>query len=135
MEDLDKYEFVMMTKSEMDGSKPIQGYFSKKRTNEWSLNSIFVFYHQGKGKQLNALSYLILKEKGKVGSPEGPLSGREFLLLGGRELLSSFGGARCYTSSSKVEKTKPSFAFRTSVSQPESDICNSLRSMKLTQAN
>ena len=94
-----------------------------------------MFYHcQGKGKLLNALSYLILKEKGKVGSPEGPLSGRESLQLGGREFLSSFGGARCYTSSSKVEKTKPSFAFRTSVSQPESDIGNSLRSMKYKEA-
>ena len=61
-----------------NGTKPIQGYCSKKKIRQWSLNMIHVLQHcQGQvdGKLLIALPYLLFKEAGEVGSPEKPRLG------------------------------------------------------------
>ena len=60
-----------------NGCKNVQGYFAKAMSEEWSLNTIFIFEHcrgKGFGKKLIALSYLLQKESGKEASPKGPLS-------------------------------------------------------------
>ena len=82
MEEVDEYDFFVLYKKDEAGLYTAQGYWTKNRERQWSLNTMLIFPHcqkNGFGGLMIGLSYLILKVSGEVGSPETPLSdkGRE----------------------------------------------------------
>ena len=67
----------MLFKKDQAGVNFAQGYWTKNRDKEWSLNTVLIFPHcqkNGYGGLMIALSYLLLKVEGEVGSPEMPRS-------------------------------------------------------------
>ena len=77
VEEVDVYDFFVLFKKDQAGVNFAQGYWTKNRDKEWSLNTILIFPHcqkNGYGGLMIALSYLLLKVEGEVGSPEMPRS-------------------------------------------------------------
>ena len=77
MEEVDVYDFFVLFKKDQAGVNFAQGYWTKNRDKEWSLNTILIFPHCQKNGYVGlmiALSYFLLKVEGEVGPPETPLS-------------------------------------------------------------
>ena len=64
VEEVDEYDFFVLYKKDEAGVYNAQGYWTKNRKREWSLNTLVIFPHcqkNGFGGLMIGLSYLILK--------------------------------------------------------------------------
>ena len=77
VEEVDVYDFFVLFKKDQAGVNFAQGYWTKNRDKEWSLNTVLIFPHcqkNGYGGVVIFFSYLLLQGGGGGGAPEMPRS-------------------------------------------------------------